>query len=353
MQELPYISLQISHIRDIGIYYGEKRPVTSDDLATWLGLNEVMGEDGDDDYDRSNTETGGDEVSSEAEINYHNRMIAHLDVHVLEQLLEVGHQPNASRDRHAVCQHSIWESFLRVWVIEPHLRYTEGKRLNTKQEDKIACIMLAMLESGANPNCAPCLDNDRIEHNCRRLALREVIESYIPERWQSELLTRLQSVCEEPARQYIFKRQKLRALRAFRSTPEALYPSLMSQPIYLTEIFTRLMTFLIPLACLCCSKAHQRVCSSCDSILDDALFTCLDCMDFPPLCEYCLDDATNPHVAHRLLILDWYDETKPADRKLERLTPSCLQDALSTLEIWYDENAETYGVYDQPPRYSV
>jgi hypothetical protein len=76
-------------------------------------------------------------------------------------------------------------------------------------------------------------------------------------------------------------------------------------------------------------------------------------MDFPPLCEYCLDDATNPHVAHRLLILAWYDETKPADRKLERLTPSCLQDALSTLEIWYDENAETYGVYDQPPRYPV
>lgn len=44
----------------------------------------------------------------------------------------------------------------------------------------------------------------------------------------------------------------------------------MSEPICLTEVFTQLMTFLMPLACLHCNKAHPKVCSSCCSALDDA-----------------------------------------------------------------------------------
>lgn len=280
-------------------------------------------------------------------------------------LLELGCEPDVTRRLDSGCEVSIWEEFLRIWVIPPEVidpypdsaKTVPARVYAIRDEDhaqKIPKMIMAMLESGANPHCNPCLAPEPgpyyrrpspSPHN-HQLSLSQIVLLYLPERWRPDILAKIACVSTGPARSFRFKRQKLRSLSAFRSQTAVLDPASSFYHTYLTVKFVEFLNFWIPQFCSDVYRWNPLFCDSCHSPVRSGIRSCLDCMDFPPICRTCLKDESSPHRYHLLMDLVW-DQGVPS-WGFDISSVTCLHNLLLTLYTWFDLNAEAHGVADHP-----
>lgn len=275
--------------------------------------------------------------------------VAKLDLRFLGLILELGCHPNDIAEVYSACYITIWESFVLKWVTPPRTgkertrksgipkirRTTGAPPIDEDGEDKLANAMMCLLEAGADPECAPCLDHEAFaphQHICRRMPLEQIILTYVPARWQSQLLEKLAQASQASTQRYRFMRQKLRGIRSLRTLePANSLPSCQAD----FKTYRKFLFAWLP------GLSRSFCCDACDLELQLRVCTCLDCVGMTILCENCARDHSRSQNSHHMV--GWVMQKK-SDEGFRK--PSDAANAVRKIYDWFALHAQAHDVDD-------
>lgn len=249
--------------------------------------------------------------------------LAQLSLSVLEKLLEVGCEPNVDA----------WSAFVGGFAMLEH---------DAAGEDKIAAIMLLMLESGADPTyvvrtlCPTGNQSWRINHQCQPSCFSETSHLRTPKLWHALLSAKLAEAYPIPTREYRARRQRLRAIKVMRAL-DAIDFNAVSVPraTYHLALFREFLYARFPRLDVQYTRLY---CDSCGHVPQAKALLRLDCIDVRKSRGPCASRQPRRQGNIEVPISDLVGFT-PVQEEF-------LGDIRDQMYRWYEVNAAAHGVVE-------